>query len=982
MKVLLLTDIPPCYEYTAGLVLNSLVRFLPHNQIALCAIINPHLTPKIPEDLKAIPRLLLKKPRESGFKTRLKFIGNILTFLFEYKQSLTVKYKLLPQIADFAAEQKVDILWVVLQGQTIIRLARKLSLKLNLPLYTQVWDPFEWWLRSNHIDTITKKKLLAEFDKVLLHSKSCATASWKMSENYTHHYGVKNLPLISSLSTDLARSPATTFNSENEFIIAIAGQIYATTEWDALIGTLDEINWVIQNRRIRIRVLANYFALYSQKPRNFEYLGWQSQSDTIRLLAESDLLYLPYWFSQKFYQEAENSFPSKLVSYFAAGRPVFCHAPAYASPTQYLKKYQAGYLCESLDSKHIIQILEQVISDPKQYAQIAKNGTHCFFRDFTLEKMQENFYQFLEYKYELTKEYLNKLDYYKDVHVLHENPKVSIIIPVYNGANYLKEAIDSALAQSYHNIEVLVINDGSNDNGETEKIALSYGEKIRFFNKASNDGVASALNVALREMTGDYFSWLSHDDLYTEDKISKQIDFLFKLNCANTVIYSDYSAFTTDAHNCTIMKMKNISPENFRFWITFQNALHGCTLLIPTSAFLVCGTFNEKLLTTQDYDLWFRIAEYYKFIHLPEPLVKARHHIQQGTHTMAKTALYECNKLLAHFTKNLSLHEVQQGGGCSPCLAYAQLASSMWYRGYFPAGWTAACLSIQHSVNVKFREIILSQCILMQGVFLHFIVKPIRKFLPSYIRLKLKNSLRLALKSYPSISIKERIKLFLMPPDKKSQRDSLLNLHLHEKFTQIYKNNLFEGAQSRSGEGSNLEQTAIIRKEIPGLLKQFHIKSFLDAACGDWYWMRETQLGVRSYIGLDIVQALIDINKKKYGNETTTFKCLNLVTDPLPKADLIFSRDCLVHLSFEDSINVLKNFKNSGATYLLVTTYSQRDLNSDLETRFWRPLNLQLPPFNFPPPLYLINENCSEGDGHYMDKCLGLWRLEDLTLAI
>ena len=82
---------------------------------------------------------------------------------------------------------------------------------------------------------------------------------------------------------------------------------------------------------------------------------------------------------------------------------------------------------------------------------------------------------------------------------------VSLIIPVYNGSNYLREAIESALAQTYPCCEVIVINDGSTDQGATEAIALSYGERIRYFSKA-NGGVASALNLGLREMRGSFFS--------------------------------------------------------------------------------------------------------------------------------------------------------------------------------------------------------------------------------------------------------------------------------------------------------------------------------------------------------------------------------------------------------------------------------------------------------------------------------------------
>ena len=104
-------------------------------------------------------------------------------------------------------------------------------------------------------------------------------------------------------------------------------------------------------------------------------------------------------------------------------------------------------------------------------------------------------------------------------------PKVSIIIPVYNGANYMREAIDSALNQTYKNIEVIVVNDGSTDNGETEAIALEYGERIRYFKKR-NGGVSSALNYGISKMTGEYFSWLSHDDVYSPEKIRHQIESL------------------------------------------------------------------------------------------------------------------------------------------------------------------------------------------------------------------------------------------------------------------------------------------------------------------------------------------------------------------------------------------------------------------------------------------------------------------------
>ena len=117
-------------------------------------------------------------------------------------------------------------------------------------------------------------------------------------------------------------------------------------------------------------------------------------------------------------------------------------------------------------------------------------------------------------------------------------PKITIAIPVYNGSNFMKVAIDSAIAQTYDNKEILVINDGSTDNGETEKIALSYGNKIRYIKK-ENGGVATALNLAIKEMKGEYLSWLSHDDMYKPFKLEKQVEVLNKLQDKNTIIFSN-----------------------------------------------------------------------------------------------------------------------------------------------------------------------------------------------------------------------------------------------------------------------------------------------------------------------------------------------------------------------------------------------------------------------------------------------------------
>ena len=204
--------------------------------------------------------------------------------------------------------------------------------------------------------------------------------------------------------------------------------------------------------------------------------------------------------------------------------------------------------------------------------------------------------------------------------------------------------------------------------------------------------------------------------------------------------------------------------------------------------------------------------------------------------------------------------------------------------------------------------------------------------------------------------------------------------YLKNRFTTIYQENIFGGKESKSGEGSNLEQTEVIRKEIPALLKELGVNTFLDAPCGDFFWMSTVDLPPVEYIGVDIVKELIEGNNATHGKPGRKFLLADIVESPLPASDLIHCRDCLVHLSFNQAKKVIANFKRSGATYLLTTTFTERTENRDLGRKdIWRPLNLQLSPFNLPEPLRLINEHCTEAGGNFSDKCLGLWKLNDIS---
>ena len=212
-------------------------------------------------------------------------------------------------------------------------------------------------------------------------------------------------------------------------------------------------------------------------------------------------------------------------------------------------------------------------------------------------------------------------------------PKVSIVIPVYNGEKYLKYAIESALAQTYQNLEIIVVDDGSTDG--TEQIAKKYEGKIRYFKK-ENGGVSSALNLGIEKMTGEYFSWLSHDDEYYPDKIAKEIAALTLLDNKNTIIYSNYAMMTARGKVYYKWTYDHKRLQEFQELSLLKGALNGLTLLIPKQAFVECGNFDETLYCVQDYDKWLQLLQKYPFYHLTDILTKTRVHDKQTTNVSPK----------------------------------------------------------------------------------------------------------------------------------------------------------------------------------------------------------------------------------------------------------------------------------------------------------------------------------------------------------
>jgi hypothetical protein len=398
MKVLLISDIPPCDDFTAGIVLSAMVRFLPRGSICCFAVVNPLVPLRMSPEFGGIPVEFHRKPIENWawlpHKFPVNWISSLTSWAGETYTGATTVKSLIAQGIEFGRKQQVDRVWAVLQGQTTIGMALAVAEGLNVPLHSQVWDPFSWWAKANYLDGRTTRKIRDLFDETIRRSAAVATASHPMAREYRDRFSVKAIPLILSYPRTMACLPVASPRAGEPIKIGMAGQFYAADEWSQLLAALVAADWMVLGCRVSIIVMGPTRPP-SMPANNVMFLGWKTQIEAIKLLADCDFLYCPYPFDPSMEEVARQSFPSKLVLYLAAGRPIIFHGPIYSTAAQYITDKACGVLATSLSAEHILHEIAQLVGNHQLYADMASKAQQAFLEDFTLESMARSFGDFI-----------------------------------------------------------------------------------------------------------------------------------------------------------------------------------------------------------------------------------------------------------------------------------------------------------------------------------------------------------------------------------------------------------------------------------------------------------------------------------------------------------------------------------------------------------------------------------------------------------
>lgn len=214
--------------------------------------------------------------------------------------------------------------------------------------------------------------------------------------------------------------------------------------------------------------------------------------------------------------------------------------------------------------------------------------------------------------------------------LLSSDPLVSIAMPVYNGAPHFEAALASAVAQTYSNIEIIVVDDGSTDGGYAERLAASAGPKVRYFYQ-ENQGVAGALNRAVQEMAGDIFCWLSHDDLYLPEKTRRQVDYFRRLGSPRALVFSDYDLIDDSGRVIRRISANKDLLRRSPMFALLTGSINGCTIFAPIDVMRQARPFDPQYRYAQDYRFWNDLLRRHEFLHQPECLIQYRIHPKQGS---------------------------------------------------------------------------------------------------------------------------------------------------------------------------------------------------------------------------------------------------------------------------------------------------------------------------------------------------------------
>ncbi|MEK6766549.1 MAG: hypothetical protein AABY49_10050 [Planctomycetota bacterium] len=394
-RLLVIGGSPPGSGCVAEIILRDICLVYPLSRVFCFATVAPRYRFEPIPELASMQVCIQRTKHEHGYRVVGGPIGSLtalVTSNFSFRSHVK---KLVKEAVLFGRKHHVDKVWMILDTATTIAMGVDVASELGVPLLSNVWDPPEYFLQQRGIDRFSRSRLIKRFGETLHLSEKVAVVSESMQQDYKQNYGANTIILRHGILPVKQTEKTKLSCIDKDFVIGFAGGLYAYSAWSCLIEALTLNDWQLNGRNVIFLVMGANFHFKLRKKANIQYLGWRSTSETARVLAGCDVNYLPLPFEHSSYYLARYSFPTKLSTYAATGRPVFIHAPEYSSLHNFHKKHPIGIYCKSLEPSEVIAGLEKLVSNEEYYAKMANNMVEMANSELSLENFHKQFAKFV-----------------------------------------------------------------------------------------------------------------------------------------------------------------------------------------------------------------------------------------------------------------------------------------------------------------------------------------------------------------------------------------------------------------------------------------------------------------------------------------------------------------------------------------------------------------------------------------------------------
>lgn len=276
--------------------------------------------------------------------------------------------KIVNRAVECGRAHRAELVWAVFHCPTVIQTARLVASRLGVPLVVWVEDAPELLSLQLQHDRWFAREVMRDVRATIKASVRCGAIGETMKAAYDEAYEKDCIILRHGLKKNAVQTLQTGPRDEDRIVIGYCGSITAGDAFRQLLKALDDSGWRLEGRDVVLRLIGCRIVLEPTAPQRIEYCGrLPTVDDTVSALAECDVLYLPQPFAEQLQALASISFPAKLATYLATGRPVVLHAPEYGSLVPFFQRYPFGTWCGSLNGTEILSAIRDLACSPARY---------------------------------------------------------------------------------------------------------------------------------------------------------------------------------------------------------------------------------------------------------------------------------------------------------------------------------------------------------------------------------------------------------------------------------------------------------------------------------------------------------------------------------------------------------------------------------------------------------------------------------------